>query len=99
MAHKIGIYYDEQGLKEIMSSQQMEEMERAIMLQKKSEVEAAFLQSFGVPGSFAVNIIRSQNKIWKGKFHAGRVIFRIIPEDSRTNAILGKHPGWLANFL
>ena len=42
MPHKIGIYYDQSGLDDIMIGHKMEEMERSIMLQKKSEIEAAF---------------------------------------------------------
>ena len=100
--HKIGIYYDQSdnGLKGIMSSQQMESLERQIMMQKKSEVEAAFLQKFGVPGAFKFSVVRSQNKTWNaGKFYGGRVIYRIIPDHARTYALLRKAPGWLDKFL
>ena len=102
MVHKIGIYYDQSsnGLKGIMSSPEMENLEREIMMQKKSEVEAAFLQKFGVPGVFKFSVVRSQNKTWNGgKFYGGRVIFRIIPDDARTYALLRTVPGWIEQFL
>lgn len=101
MAHKIGIYYEENldGLQGIMSSSQLEQMEREIMLRKKSEVEAAFLQKFGVPGKFKFSVVRSSNKTWKGRRHAGRVIFRIIPDDARTYVLLRKVPGWIDQFI
>lgn len=99
--HKIGIYYNqsESGLKGIMSSSQIENLEREIMMRKKSEVEAAFLQKFGVPGKFKFSVVRSSNKTWRGAYHGGRVIFRIIPDDGRTYYLLRKDPGWLNQFI
>lgn len=101
MAHKIGIYYEEStnGLKGIMSSSTMETMEKEIMMRKKGEVEAAFLQKYGVPGKFKFSVVRSQNKTWGGHRYGGRVIFRIIPDDARTYALLRKNPGWLNQFI
>lgn len=105
MAHKVGIYYDQSlsGLQGIMSSHQIEEMERSIMMQKKSQIEAAFLQEFGFPGAFKFSVVRSSNKTWGGRYHAGRVIFRVIPDNDadkgRTYSILRKHPGWINRFL
>ena len=101
MTHKIGIYYDQSdtGLKGIMSSSQMEALEQEIMMQKKSEVEAAFLQKFGVPGAFKFSVVRTSNKTWFDKYHGGRVIYRIIPDDARTYALLRKEPGWIDQFI
>lgn len=106
MAHKIGIYYDQsnRGLKGIMSSPEMEAMEHDIMLRKKSQIEAAFLQTFGVPGSFKFSVVRSQNKTWNGgQFYGGRVIYRIIPDNGadkgRTYSILKANPGWIDQFV
>lgn len=98
---KIGIYYDQsdEGLKGIMSSHQIEDMEQQIMMQKKSEIEAAFFQKFGVEGSFKFSVVRTNNKKWYGRYHGGRVIFRIIPDDARTYALLRKYPGWIDQFL
>ena len=101
MANKAGFYYDQSdsGLKGIMSSHEMEEMERAIMMQKKSEIEAAFLQKFGVPGAFKFSVVRTPNKTWNGgHYYGGRVIFRIIPDNKRTYALLRKAPGWINQF-
>lgn len=101
MAHKIGIYYEESlnGIQGIMSSAEMENMERQIMMQKKSEIEAAFLQRFGVPGKFKFSVVRSNNKTWNEHRYGGRVIFRIIPDDARTYALLRRIPGWINQFL
>lgn len=101
MTHKIGIYYEESmsGIQGIMSGHEMEALEREIMMRKKSEVEAAFLQRFGVPGTFKFSVVRSQNKTWGGHRYGGRVIFRIIPDDARTYALLRKVPGWINQFL
>lgn len=96
---KIGIFFNENAVQEIMSSSKMESMEQEIMMQKKSEIEAAFLNEFGVPASFRISIIRSGNKTWHGRRFAGRVIFRVLPDDKRTRAILRQHPGWLGKFL
>ena len=97
--HKIGIYYDENSLRDILSSSKMENMEQQIMMSKKSQVEAAFLNHFGTTGSFKVSVVRSSNKTWKGKRFAGRVIFRIVPNDAKTYAILRKQPGWIEQFV
>lgn len=102
MPHKIGIYYDQNtnGINEIMSSHQMETLEQQIMIQKKSQVEAAFLQKFGVPGRFKFSVVRSNpSKRWSGKWHGGRVIYRIIPDSAQTYALLRKEPGWLDQFI
>lgn len=102
--HKIGIYYDQSGLDDIMTGHEMEEMERSIMLQKKSEIEAAFLQTFGVPGNFKFEVIRSShNRKWGKGYHGNRVIYRILPDSNmdkgRTSAILKAHPGWIDQFV
>lgn len=103
MKHKISIGYEEStnGISGVMLSPGLENMEREIMLRKKSEVEAAFLQSFGVQGEFKFSVVRStfKNKIgWNGR-HGYRVIFRIIPDNARTYAILRQHPGWINRFI
>lgn len=95
-----GIYYDESGLQNILSSSKVESIEQDIMLQKKTELETAFLHEFGTKGSFRVSIIRSNNKTWNGGHrYAGRVIFRIVPDDKKTYAILRGHPGWIKRFI
>ena len=52
MAHKVGIYYDQSlsGLQGIMSSHQIEEMERSIMMQKKESNRSCFFARIWIPG-------------------------------------------------
>ena len=102
MAHKIGIYYNDTstGLKGIMSSPEIASLEQEIMMRKKSEIEAAFLQKFGVPGAFKISVVRTSNKTWNGgKYYGGRVIYRVIPDSAKTYALLRKVPGWIDQFL
>lgn len=103
---KVGIYYDQSndGLLSIMASHKMKKLEYEIMMQKKSEVEAAFLQRFGVPGAFKFSVLVSDNpKYWNKSWHSGRIIYRIMPDNSadrgRTYAILKAHPGWINQFI
>ena len=102
MAHKIGIYYEQNanGINDIMTSHKMEAIEQQIMMEKKGQVEAAFFQTFGVVGKFKFSVIRSNpSKRWNNSWHAARVIYRIVPDSAQTYAILKKNPGWLGKFL
>ena len=101
MVHKIGIYYNQKndGIKGIISSAQMEALEQQIMMQKKNQIEAAFLQKFGVPGKFKTTVVYTPNKRWHGNYHGGRVIFRVVPDDARTYALLRREPGWINQFI
>lgn len=98
MKNKPKIFYNESEINSIMTGHAMESMEQEIMMQKKSEVEAAFFQEFGVPGKFKFSVIRTSNHKWRGCFHSGRVIYRIIPDDARTYALLRQKPGWIDRF-
>lgn len=103
---KVSFYYDQSddGIKSIMSSHKIEKLEQEIMMQKKSEVEAAFLQRFGVPGAFKFSVFVSEHQIrWNKGWHTERMIYRILPDNSadrgRTYAILKAHPGWINQFI
>ncbi len=92
MTHKIGIYYDEQGLRNIMKGQAIADMEQQIMMSKLSQIKAEFLQRFGFEGSFEIKKVVTNSK-------RSRTTFRIVAADSKTGAFLKREPGWLAKFL
>lgn len=92
MAHNIGIYYNESGLREIMKGAPLAQLEQEIMMQKLNQVKAEFLIQFGVEGGFEVKKVDTQSK-------RSRTTFRIVTTDARTTAILKRNPGWLAKFL
>lgn len=92
MAKKIGIYYDEQGLRNIMKGHNMSQLEQQIMTQKLSQIEASFLQQFGFNGSFTLKAVTTNSR-------RGRVTYRIVAANARTTAALKRQPGWLAKFL
>lgn len=89
---KIGIYYNEDGLRAIMKSPEMEKIEEDIMQQKLSQIQAEFLQTFGFQGSFGLRAVATNSK-------RSRLSYRIVAEDAKTTAALKKQPGWLARFL
>ena len=92
MAHKIGIYYNEPGLRDIMKGQPLADLEQQVMMQKLSQVKAEFLNTFGIEGSFEVRRVVTNSK-------RSRTTFRIVASNARTTAILKRQPGWLAKFL
>lgn len=92
MAHKIGIYYDEQGIRNIMKGPEIQSMEREIMQQKLSQIQADFFQHFGFQGNFALKVVMTNSK-------RSRASFRLVANDSRTTAALKREPGWLAKFI
>lgn len=92
MAKKIGIYYDEQGLRNIMKGHNMSQLEQQIMMQKLSQVQAAFLQQFGFNGSFEIKAVTTNSR-------RSRVTYRIATADARTTAVLKRKPGWLGKFI
>lgn len=92
MAHKIGIYYDQNGLREIMKGPEIADLEQNLMMTKLSQVQAEFLQTFGFEGSFVIKKVDTNSK-------RSRTTFRIVANDARTTAILKRQPGWLAKFL
>ena len=92
MTNKVGIYYDESGLRDILKGSEVAKIEQDIMLQKLGEVQAAFLQEFGFEGSFEVKKVDTQSK-------RSRTTFRIVASDKRTGASLKRQPGWLGRFI
>lgn len=95
MAHKVGIYYDEAGIRNIMKGPEIASMEQAIMMEKLSQVRAEFLQTFGFNGEFDID--RVDTGVYGSK--RSRIAFIILPADARTTAALKKQPGWLGKFM
>lgn len=89
--HKIGIYYNEQGLREIMKSPEIAGIEQDLMMQRLGQVKAEFLQTFGFEGEFEVKRVDTNSK-------RSRTTFRIVANNARTTAALKRQPGWLAKF-
>lgn len=90
--HKIGIYYNEQGLREIMKSPEITGIEQDLMMQRLGQVKAEFLQTFGFEGEFEVKKVDTNSK-------RSRTTFRIVANNARTTAVLKRQPGWLAKFV
>lgn len=90
--HKIGIYYNEQGLREIMKSPEIAGIEQDLMMQRLGQVKAEFLQTFGFEGEFEVKKVDTNSK-------RSRTTFRIVANNARTTAVLKRQPGWLAKFV
>lgn len=90
--HKIGIYYNEHGLREIMKSPEIAGIEQDLMMQKLGQVKAEFLQTFGFEGEFEVKRVDTNSK-------RSRTTFRIVSNNARTTAALKRQPGWLAKFV
>ena len=90
--HKIGIYYNEQGLREIMKRPEIAGIEQDLMMQRLGQVKAEFLQTFGFEGEFEVKRVDTNSK-------RSRTTFRIVSYNSRTTAALKRQPGWLAKFI
>lgn len=92
MAHKVGIYYNEPGIRQIMKGPEMANLEQQIMMQKLSQVKAEFLNTFGFAGNFEIKRVITNSR-------RSRVSYRIVANDARTTAALKKQPGWLAKFI
>lgn len=90
--HKIGIYYDESGLRNIMKGHEIASLEQQMMMQKLSQVKAEFLNTFGFEGSFEIEKHDTNSR-------RSRTAYRIVAADAKTTVFLKKHPGWLAKFL
>lgn len=89
---KIGIYYNEQGLRDIMKGNAISTIEQDIMMRKLNQIQAEFLQRFGFEGKFEVKRVDTNSK-------RSRTTYRIVTSDSHTAAALKKEPGWLAKFV
>lgn len=92
MTHKVGIYYDEQGLRSIMKGQAISNVEQNLMLQKLGEIKAEFLQTFGFDGKFEIKRVDTNSR-------RSRTTFRIVSSDARTTNALKRYPGWLGKFI
>ena len=92
MAHKIGIYYNEPGLREIMKGAPIAQLEQEIMMQRLSQIKAEFLIQFGFEGGFEIKKVDTQSR-------RSRTTFRVVTTDARTTAILKRNPGWLSKFI
>lgn len=92
MTHKVGIYYDESGIRQIMKGQPIANLEQDIMMQKLNQIQAEFLQSFGTEGKFEIKRVDTNSR-------RSRTTFRIVAADAKTTTLLRKQPGWLARFL
>ena len=89
---KIGIYYNEQGFRDIMKGNAISTLEQDIMMQKLNQIQAEFLQRFGFEGKFEVKKVDTNSK-------RSRTSFRIVASDAKTTTALKREPGWLAKFL
>lgn len=89
---KIGIYYNEQGFRDIMKGNAISTLEQDIMMQKLNQIQAEFLQRFGFEGKFEVKKVDTNSK-------RSRTSFRIVASDAKTATALKREPGWLAKFL
>lgn len=92
MPHKIGIYYDQDGLRAILKGQGIAQMEQQMMAQKLSRVEAEFLQHFGFEGGFEIKRVDTNSR-------RSRTTYRIVANNGRTGAALKREPGWLGKFI
>lgn len=92
MTHKIGIYYDEPGVRNIMKGSAISQLEQNMMMSRLNQVQAEFLQRFGFEGKFELRKVNTQSR-------RSRTTFRIVSADARTTAALKREPGWLAKFL
>ena len=94
MAHKVGIYYNESGMRQIMKGPEIANLEQQIMMQKLNLVQAEFLQHFGFAGRFEVKSYITSG----GRGGRSRVAYKNSAADGRTTAALKKEPGWIAKF-
>ena len=92
MAHNIGIYYNEPGLREIMKGHEISQLEQQMMAQKLSQVKAEFLQQFGFEGQFELKAVTTNSR-------RSRITYRIVAANARTTNALKRQPGWLSRFI
>ena len=92
MVHKVGIFYNEPGVRDIMKGSKIADIEQQIMMEKLGRIQAEFFQTFGSEGKFEIKRVDTNSR-------RSRTSFRIVAADSSTAAILKKHSGWLAKFL
>lgn len=92
MAHRIGIYYNESAVRDFMRGSSISNIEQDIMMKKLEQIKAEFLQAFGIEGSFTIKQVTTHSR-------RSRTTFRIVASDSKTTAILKRHPRWLEKFI
>ena len=92
MSSKVTIYYDEQGLRNIMKGQGIAQLEQQMMSQKLSQVKAEFLQHFGFEGGFEIKRVDTNSR-------RSRTTYRVVATNARTTAALKREPGWLGKFV
>ena len=92
MAQKIGVFYNEQGIRQIMKGPEIARMEQQIMAQKLSQVRAEFLNTFGFAGSFEIKRVDTNSR-------RSRTTYRVVAADAKSTTALKKQPGWLAKFI
>ena len=92
MAHKVGIYYNEPGIRSIMKGHNMASLEQEVMMKRLSQIKADFIQTFGFEGAFEIKAKTTNSK-------RSRITYRIVAANSRTTAALKRQPGWLAKYL
>ena len=95
MTRSVGIYYDEAGIREIMTGAKIEALEKELMERKLSQISAEFVQRFGRQGSFAIKAEQTSG----GRGGRRRLAYRIVATSRTTTALLKKEPGWLGKFL
>ena len=89
---KIGIYYNEPGLREIMKGHEIGGIEQDIMMQKLSQIKAEFLQTFGFEGGFELRAVTTNSR-------RSRITYRIVATNARTTSTLKRNSGWLRKFI
>ena len=92
MVSKVGIYYNQQGLRDIMKGQPISNLEQQIMMNKLNQVQAEFLQHFGFNGGFEIKKIDTNSR-------RSRTTYRVVANNARTSAALKREPGWLGKFI
>ena len=92
MPHKIGIYYDQNGMRAVLKGRGIAQIEQQMMAQKLSQVKAEFLQHFGFEGGFEIKRVDTNSR-------RSRTTYRVVSNNARTTAALKREPGWLGKFL
>lgn len=96
----VKFYLEQQGVQQVIyNNTQLEKLEQRVMENAKSQAEAAFLRDFGTAGHFEIKFIRVKVG-GKGAAYVNgtRPVYRLVPADAGTAALLKKQPRWLAQF-
>lgn len=90
--NKVGIYYNEQGLRNIMKGEAIARLEQQMMAQKLTQIKAEFLQRFGFEGAFEIKRVDTSSR-------RSRTTYRVVASNARTTSALKREPGWLGKFV